>query len=727
MRKRFMPVLLGGLAPLFAVVHPAAAQAQVAADDAVSTDEIVVTARKRAESIQRVPLAVTAVDAAALARLNVKTIADLKIAPNVEIVSAQLQPSGAVFYIRGVGNKAQEPFIDTPVAISVDGFYLPISTGAMLDLFDVQQVEVLRGPQGTLQGRNSPGGAVNVTSRRPSGDFGFEGELGYGRFNTYDVKLAGEAPIVPDVLAARASMMITKGDGPIRNILTGQHLGGREIYAGRLSLLFTPSADFDLFISGDYNANRSDQIGTRGANLPTAFPRQPVPVACSLLGVCAPLKPWTVDTDWNAPYHSNTGGVAATANWNLGGVTLTSVSGYRKLKERQNADVDGTSFPFIHVIGRTLDMDTWSQELRLASNKSGAATGGQLDWVFGGLIYDSKFDLEQPVAVFGTVADQFGHQTLRSYALFGQATYHITDAWSISAGARQSWDKKRYLGIQPGYPPASEVDVRARFDNFSVEASTEYRVTRDHLVYVRFAQGYRAGGINGGAASPETVTPFDPETVDSYEIGAKTEWLDRHLVVNLALFQNDYKDLQREVVLPSTAGFTTVIRNAANARIKGAELEVVMRPSDQFNVRASYGYLDAKYRSFFADILGTGVAIDNSFLRLPFTPKHSISFGADYTVPMGDGSKLMLAAQLNMKSSYTVNPTDTQVGNEDGYETVDLSARYDFMDGKLGVEAYARNLFGAHYIVAAENVGGAASYQIDGPRATYGGRLFFKF
>ncbi len=695
-------------------------------------EEIVVTARKRSESIQSVPLSVSALDSAAIEAGNIKTLADIKEVPNVEISTTSVQPTGAVMYIRGIGNKAQEVFIDPPVAVSIDGVYLATSSGALIDLFDVQQVEILRGPQGTLQGRNSPGGAVNVTTRRPTGETSFDAELGYSRFNTYEVKLAGETAIIDDELMVRASILSADGDGQVRNLHTGGRQGGRDLNSGRLSVLYTPTESFDLFVSADYTANRSDQTGLRAANTSESHPPlQPTPLICILLGECSSDKPYTTRSDYTDSYHANLGGISATANLTLNGATLTSVTGYRFMREDQQVDIDGYPFPVLHVVDRMFDIDTYSQELRIASDPDGGLDfGGKLDWLLGIFYYRSKWDLVLPVSAFGgPKLAQYADQTLDSYAVFGQSTYHFSEKLSISGGFRQSWDQKKFSGVQSGFPLSTRVNLDDDWSNFSFETGLEYQITPDHLLYGRFSQGYRSGGIDSGVANPADVDTFDAETVDAYEIGAKTEWFDRRLIVNLALFYNDYDDLQTYVLQPSQAGsgFSSKIENAASASIKGVEMEVVLQATDNLTMQVSLGYLDAEYRDYVADLIGNGIATDNSDMRLPFTPKRTASFIAGYTLPFVLEGSLTLRGAVNYKSKHTLAPLDIPVSQEDGYTTADVSLRYDFANKKVGFELYVQNMFDSKYLIAGENVSNLVHWQVDGQRRNYGGRIFLKF
>jgi iron complex outermembrane receptor protein len=219
-----------------------------------------------------------------------------------------------------------------------------------------------------------------------------------------------------------------------------------------------------------------------------------------------------------------------------------------------------------------------------------------------------RFSLFEPVTFNGATSTSLRKQIARSYAVFGQATYRIAEGLSVSAGARQTWDKKSVDTTPAGVPTARHFEDS--WNNLSIEAGAEYRIDNRKLLYFRFAEGYRSGGINGGVASIATKDAYDPETAKSYEIGAKTEWFDRRLTLNVSAFQSDYEDLQVNVTISNGV---RPIRNAASARIRGVELESIVRPSDRLTITATAGYLDPKYKKFFAYI-GSGTPTDNTFL-----------------------------------------------------------------------------------------------------------------
>jgi len=369
-----------------------------------------------------------------------------------------------------------------------------------------------------------------------------------------------------------------------------------------------------------------------------------------------------------------------------------------------------------------------SEELRLTSKKGGDwDLGGKLDWLVGAITYHSEFDVSQPVAVFGTLSSEYYAQKLESNAVFGTATYHITDQWSFSGGVRNTHDEKDFFGYPSGYTPASTVSLSHDWVNTSYDAETKYKLTDDKMVYARFAQGYRSGGMTLGG-TPQDTSLFEPETVNSYEVGAKTEWLNHRLMANISAFLSNYDNLQLSVTEPSATGegFAEVIRNAAAARIEGAEAELQWRAFDPLTLRLNGGYLDAHYTSFYADLVGDGVVTNNNGLRLPFAPKYSGSTSADYALPIGRFGSFTLTGTLNYVGAHTTAPADIQVGAQDGYETVDVSLLYKSPDQRFSVTGYVKNLFNRNYIIAGEDVSNVALYQVYGPPRIAGVRFAAK-
>lgn len=676
-------------------------------------DAIVVTARKRAESIQRVPISVTAFDERALERNAIASIEQVsQYTPNVVFVPISISPTSVAPYIRGIGNFAQEPSQDPPIAISVDGVYLAQISGSLIDVFDASQIEVLRGPQGTLQGRNSPGGAINVTTRRPGDVFAARFDASYGNYNDIQIKGAVDLPF-SETISAKAAFMISDRDGYVKNITTGRRLGDQKNFAGRVGLLFRPTDNFDLYVTGDYSKDRSRQPGMRFAG---SFPDR-VPQACSVFNLCDPNPRFTSTANYDPRRQFFEGwGLTANANLDLGGATITSVTGYRKAEDHQWVDVDATAADIFGLEDRDLRTKQFSQEIRIASDKGGQPEAGQLDWVVGVFYMNSKFKMFQRQRIFGGALGQsYRDQTLKSYAIFGQATFNITEQLSVSAGARQSWDDK-VLHSQPiGSPVVGE--FKADFDNLSLELGAEYRFSPTAMAYARFSQGYRSGGINGAASRLIDVNAYGPEKVDAYEFGIKTEWFDRRLLVNLTAFRSNYKDLQRNIIV--TDANNNVLSNISNqgkARMQGFEAEIRFRVSDQLNIWGNYGYLHARY-------------LDPAFRQFDviYAPAHTGSAGFDFTIPVRDADRFVLTGDVNFKSRFNATTNTLQVGEQDAYAIVNATATYRFADDRFSIGAYGRNLTNSYYITTATDNGGLSNWVVEGAPRTYGVRFTANF
>jgi iron complex outermembrane receptor protein len=689
-----------------------------------SLEEIVVTARKRAESIQDVPVSVTAVGEAAMERNFIARIENLqRITPNVTLEPVSITTSSLAPYIRGIGNRVQEPVQDPAIAISVDGVYLASIVGSAIDVFDVEQIEVLRGPQGTLQGRNSPGGAINIRTRRPGDDLGMRLEASYGNYDTYSVKAAIDGPLVPNLLGAKLAVMTSQSDGYMRNITTGERLSGQDTVAARLGFLITPTDSLNIYLTADYMKDESPQRGLRNvASSIAGLPGQPNVLLCdtsatglAFLGQCVTEDKYKTSMEFTEPNDLEVWGVTANVDWQLpNGLQLTSITGYRDADEFQSVDVDGTGLPLLTSIGRSMKVDQFSQEIRLSSDRSGVSEAGQLDWVVGVYYVDSSWSLDQPIDAFGSIIPGRRAQDMESYAGFGQATYHITDRWSVSLGGRQTKDKKD-LDITFFSPTEFIHSVDGDSSNFSLEAGTEFRFSPDILGYFRFAQGYRSGGINGDVPTPDAAVEFDSEEVDSYELGMKAEWLNQRLRTNVSLFWTDYDNLQRDVVItiPTAPFFAQVIQNQGKARIRGVDLELLARPVDRLTLSATVGYLDAEFR--------------DTNQQMPFAPDWTGFFGADYEIPLGTSGSLTASADIQYRGDANINGALQPIGDQKSYTLANAALTFRTEDGRYSVTGYVRNIFDKYYIVAAEAAAGVSAWVVPGAPRTYGVRFTAKY
>ncbi|MET0546723.1 MAG: TonB-dependent receptor [Caulobacterales bacterium] len=723
------------LAVLVTAAPAAYAQsAPQSARTAGSLDEIIVTARKRDESLKDVPISITAVSSETLERNNMARLDQVgTITPNVQLQAVSVNPNNIAPYIRGIGNRAQEPSQDSPVAISIDGVYLTDINGSMVDLFDVQQVEVLRGPQGTLQGRNSPGGAINIRTKRPTGEFGARAEVSYERFNLMRVKGAVEGPLVQDVLAAKASAFYTKGGGYVKNTFTGEGMGDLDTWGGRLGLMYTPNDNFTAYLTGDYTKDNSEQANIRlTPNATAQGPRQPVPVLCSVFGVCTPLGKHENSSNFTEPNEGKTGGLALNMDWDLGNVTLSSVSGYRHVNQINRTDVDASSISLLEATDRRFKLNQYSQELRLASNGN-----GPLSYVVGTYLLKYKWNLFQELTLnsvlFGAPPPFAGvpgiasqrRQNTSSYAIFAQSSYDLTSKGSGSAGGRYTRDKKPQISVPAPVTTGVFGDITGKFKKFTFDVGTEYHLTDDAMAYIKFSRGYRSGGINGDAPAVSGMNVYDPETLDSIEGGLKSEWMDGRLTSNLAVFHYDFKNIQI-IAVDSAPGPIQRVVNGENLKMWGAELENTFKPIDALTLTANIGLLDSKYGH---DIKNLGFGpTDLHDIRKEYAPKVTGYLAADYRLPLNnDQGSLTFGGNVTYRSSMATSPVDNPIAAQSKYALVDALVTYRSEDERLSLSVYGQNLTDKYYITTGEATGGLLGFQVVGRPRTWGVRASMQY
>ena len=741
MRNKVKPVVVAIAAGLFASTSATAfaqaeaaqaAEAAPAADEAPASDEIIVTARKRAESLQEVPVSVTAVNAELLERNNITRIDQLaQVTPNAMMHSTGILPSEITAYIRGIGDRSSEPSQDLSLAISIDGVYLTNVAGSLIDTFDVQQIEILRGPQGTLQGRNSPAGAINVQSRRPSGELGAKTQISYESYDQISLKGMVEMPLVENILAAKLSVFRNNGGNFMFNQLAqSRTAGGVDNWGGRLGFLFTPNDKLTAYLSADFIRDTSPDpaIRPRGHadTVPGEVPEPPAAL-CSRFGYCTEFPKYENAANLIGRNSSRNGGIGLVVDYDFGPVTLTSVTGYRFINQLTDLDDDGVPAVVLHVVDRKTKNRQYSQELRLASSDN-----GPLNYVVGVYGLHSKFDFGRRTLVGGPIAglpadviiQSFGTRSQKtdSFAIFGQASYNITDSWSISGGARQTWDKKR-LTATPTLTSGTG-NFKASFSQLTVEAGTEYRFSPGNMAYFRFAQGYRAGGINGQAANLAGVNTYDPETVDSYELGLKTESFDRMLTFNVSAFYYDYQKLQvaAQSFVPEINSFLSRLVNANGLKVKGVEFEANLRPAEGLTLTGSLGYLKSDYRPQILN-LGTG-DLQLADITKDHAPKFTGYFAADYRIPLSDGAgSLTFGGDVSYRSRENVGSVPLPSSFQDKYALVNAAVTWRSEDENFSVSLFGRNLTDHYYKLNGERGGGVFQWDLVGRPRTWGIRF----
>jgi len=612
----------------------AAAQPAPGASASGQVEQITVSARRRDETVQETPLAVTAISTTQLESTASMDLGDLQgAAPNLLITEQNSGAGAANLSIRGLAFADIDKSFDPTVAIVVDGVFIGTSTGQLLDTFDLDSIEVLRGPQGTLFGRNTIGGVVNVRRTRPTGEFGGKVEASYGSFNTWAARGVVNVPIIQDVLAGKFFYFHNQSDGYYRHGVTGERVGANNYENFGASFLLTPGDKFDALLTLEKQVKDFDPINSNISRTGEVFCAFEPPVECD--------RNTTTDlyTVFNDPAHSHYSSPAVTLemNYDAGPVKLTSVTGYREAKEAQTQDFDSSTAD-LYYVDRRQKFWQFSQELRGAGK-----IVDSLDYVVGVFYYEHSYNLVQATRLFGAhdpASDQDSTGKAQSYAVFGDFDWQFTDQFRLSFGGRWTHDRKEnQLSLGPDdFPHVSYSNSK-----FTPKVGLDWRPNDDAMIYASWSRGYRSGGFSGrGLTEFSSTTPYGPETVDSYEVGFKTSWFDKMLSFNVAAFYADYQNLQQNNTIPTPGGVgnETVVTNVGSATIKGIEAELIARPTEELTLSASLGLLDnnlKNYLSVAADGSGGLATFDYSAVNMIYAPKVTLSVAADYAVPVSFG------------------------------------------------------------------------------------------
>ncbi|MEZ5656380.1 MAG: TonB-dependent receptor [Sphingobium sp.] len=698
------------LAPA-ALAQEAGTTVPEAADYDQDTGVIVVTARRREETLQDVPIAVSAFSGETLAQQGAVDITALQQqTPNLTLQIARGSNSTLIAFLRGVGQ--QDPLwgFEPGVGLYVDDVYVARPQGAVLDIFDVDRIEVLRGPQGTLYGRNTIGGAIKYVTKRLGHDFSGKARAVYGSYNQID--LVGQVTIpVGDKISIGGAVAYYNRDGYGENLNTGNDQYDKDVIAGRVSIEFEPSDGVFFRIAADKTVDNSNaRHGTRLiglAGLPDFEPTASVYDTRAGIGDDNKVK---------------TQGISLTGEIELNDtMTLKTISAYRDGHTTTLIDFDNTPQPILDIPA-FYDDRQYTQELQLLYQ------GDRLQGVFGLYYLDGRasgaFDTVLGLANLTILTS--GTVKTRSYAAFGDFSYDLTDQFAISVGGRYTSDKKKgsvyrqnFTGIRsPAFGNGTAIPGLLRtdytnsktFDEFTPRVSLTYKPDRDLTLYASYSKGFKSGGFDmrgDVVLTPDTVNGYKPETVDAYEVGLKGAFLDRSLFVNLAGYYSDYKDQQVTLQIPIGASIASFVDNAGKSRIYGFELETRMVPSRHFSVTAAIGYTNAKFKEYLAYDLATGTRVDVADQRkMQNTPSWNGNVSATWSVDVAGGS-LALTPAVSFRSDYHLFEIPTPLLDQDGYALLDASVTWTSEDDRYKLGVHGRNLTNERYRVGGYNFPGA--------------------
>lgn len=665
-------------------------QAAPAATEDRRIDTIVVTAQRRSETLQNVPVTVTAFGAELIEEARIQEIDD--VVTRTPAVSFDAFPASQPrLYIRGIGSSDRGAAGDPSAAVFVDEIYLGRPAAIAFDAFDVERIEVLKGPQGTLYGRNVVGGAINVITRRPELDaFDAGASVTVGNYGRLDGAGYLNLPFAGDH-ALRVSLSGRSHDGYIENLYLNQDVDDGETTSARIQYYGEPTSDMRIHLSVDGTRDRGTGPANHVLELDTDDPLSNF---------------YSQNFDPDVTYGSDPGyqdrdtfGVRAEIANDFSFGTLTFLASYRDLDYGYRFDFDGGNpdpaspgFNGVAIGGgndETAEMS--SQEIRLSS-----LPDSEISWVVGVYHYNQQVQrsdiLELDSAVIAPIPlteIYLADATLDSYAVFGDATVPLSERWAVFGGLRYSTDDKtqRLFNTDSDTPLRGDefFDVTASvdFDAWTFRAGAEFQATPDDLFYASISRGYKSGGMNDTATdAQDAATPFGSETATQYEIGQKSSFFDGSVIWNNTLYYMDYSDLQTNQVIDGRS----VTSNAGQAHIQGYETQFMATFADGFDVGLSYAYTDAVFDEFFE------AGVDYSGNRISRSPKHEVSVSGSYTTPFADIADLTFAAEYRYASMIFDDNSNLPPEFRDPTHFVDARVILDNFDNGLSVSLWGKNL-----------------------------------
>jgi len=709
-------------------------------------EELVVTAQKRAESVQDIPISITAFSGDDLANRGLTDIQKISRAtPNFDVPSGNSLRNSSL-RIRGIGSSSLNPGTESSVGVFLDGIYMPTAGQAFGELVDINSVEVLRGPQGTLYGRNTPVGALNVTTRKPTQESESLVRLTAGDFEQVAVNgyFGGG---LSDNVAGRLSFWYRDREGYEHNLFTGEDINDNKEQGLRGKLLFTPSENVDITLIGSVG-----KIERRCCVGEQINPTGPLGIATPgfLAAQEAAGFPFNnfddsdriVNADETGDDETETFAFSAQVDWELeNGLVLSSLTGYQDWDTDALIASDSLTNPVVDLRQNQIN-ETLSQEFRVVS-----PTGGSFDYVAGLYYYkqDTTYLEEGPFNARGIGANrvfplppqfaafcpppctvQAGDEAItnadletESIAAYANLTFHLSETWDISTGARWSQDDKTAFVAHTNRPGNSFVFDRILFpenipgnlarkeDKVTWSLNTRYQVTDEVMLFAASATGFKSGGFNARRVAPGTPVEVENEDSITFETGIKSTWLERKLLLNATLFQTTLEDFQESIIAPSGAG--TIVANAGEQEVKGIEMDFTYAPIDQLTLNGSFAYLDAEYTDFNGAQCGVGETPDNpdgSCNRTGETPGFSPELqwvlGAEWTEPFGEDYEWSLRADYSWTDEQNLTRgTLDSPANIDSVGLLNLRGVIAKTSGKWEIEAFVDNATDESYFIQA--------------------------
>jgi iron complex outermembrane receptor protein len=742
---------LGGMV-VAGLVTPITALAQ---ESRLALEEVIVTARKREESLQDVAVSVTAITSQ-LDLASVQSLQDLQnFVPNV-VIDQTPANNGATISIRGISFQETDKSLDSPVGVILDGVYLGVTAGQLLNNFDLERIEVLRGPQGTLFGKNTIAGAVNVIRTAPTKEWGVKAKVGAGDFDKQEFQAVVNTPLTESGGLKLYGSSIER-DGYFKDNIYGDDIGKVDYQQIGATMAFDISDALNLSFTAERIEDDSD-LGAF-ANFNTTGD-----LTClSTLGIpgvtqsdappgsgCMDFDDQS-DEDHSSQNKPNSSEVTndyynLTVNWALGDWNLASITGYVNRDEDFRLEYDASRVEFLYI-DAAHDYEQTSQEFRIDGNIS-----DDIHLVAGLYYWDSEwkqsqesFDMWYYFGIGfgpegglnpGDVSQLLtGKGDNEAYAAYASVDWAFSENWLLNLGGRYTYEEKTFTGGSPGFtyvpgdfyivPPGPIRHLDDNWNEFSPRVALQYQMSDDVMLFGSYSNGFKSGGFFARTPDINGLNSYDPEYVDTWELGVKSEWWDNRARFNATAFYSDYSDKQEDVIVANASGEVgTIVTNASDVEMYGLELEFTALLTEKLSLFMNLGLLDSEYSKFDADISGDGVVTDNSGLDLRNAPKTTFGAGLDWVQPVGSGE---LGAHYNYywRDDYQTIFQNNPLGEVKSAGFHNASIDYSFLDN-YQISVYGRNLSDERYarvvlITPVSNFG-----QYNEPR-NYGVEFIVKF
>jgi iron complex outermembrane receptor protein len=730
-------------------------------------ENVTVTAQKRKQKIQDVPISITVLDAKALRRLNVQTSDELaQYVPSVEIAMPSGKGNQPLIAIRGVGLNDTNTNNAGPNGVYVDEVYQASPAGQTFQTFDLSRVEVLKGPQGTLYGRNTTGGAIDYVTNKPSDQFAASEDVQYGSWNSVTSQSVVNGQLTPGI-DGRVAILYDYSDGYFKDLTDHNFTNGANDLAYRGELLVNKIDNLDLLFNfhGGYVNRRPDeykQVGTLtgpGSSTQCSNPMILAGDCVDLFGYKAP--PGFYSGFYNRDEHLriNAIGGSARADYHLGDITLTSLTAIETSHKNHPEDSDAEPYDLIQINYGVKSTDI-TQEFRAAGG------GTDYHWLTGLYFLDEHLSQNQPIDLFTDIDQVFGFpgvgdglaekarelngQFTESAAAFGQGDYEIFPNARITLGGRLTYEHKAFDAFSQaafetnGVMPGTESELYDISENLADRAASwhagfDYKITPAVLAYITASTGFKSGGFNGGFLAndvPEALAqlrPIKPEYITAYEAGLKTDFFDQRLRFNAAIFDYTYHDLQIYNIITSPLANDgalplSVLENAPKAFIRGAEFEFDASPIEHLTTSISLSFLNAKLGQF---VSGAGTAEAQNFTgnQFPNAPKFNAIFSGDYALPLARGDVVELSSTATYRAHQFFESSNNPLVAQNGYWLLDARLSYTSPDKKWDVAVLGKNLTGQEYLNFSNDLTSGFGFleEIVGPPRYVGGELVYRY